>query len=99
MAKLTLQEKALAVIEVLVSDDLTQDLEFNCLMHPDRTPILKDDDAKIINKKLTAIYCAAHSVNPHGCYNVHDGWRKEVEKRYRQFVKAGEIPTRKEASK
>lgn len=88
---LTLQEKALAVIEALVSDDLTQELEFTYALHPDRTPILKDADAKIISAKLTAIYCAAHSVNPHRCYNVHDNWRKDVEKQYRKFKKAGEV--------
>jgi hypothetical protein len=101
MKELTLQEKALAVIEALVSDDLTQDLEFDCALHPEKSPMLTDADIKTINNKLTAIYMVAHGVNPHSCYHVHETWRKDIEKRYRQFLKKGAIskPISQEAKK
>jgi len=85
----TLLEKALLVIEALVSDDLTQDLEFAVAMHPDKTPLIKDEDAKIFNNKLTAIYCISHGVNPGSCYSVHADWRADLEKRYRKLKRVG----------
>ena len=67
----TLQRKALAVIEALVSDDLCEELE-----------ISKPDD--ILTRKLMSIYEYAH-IALNDCRNPHEDWMAKLLKAYKYF--------------
>ncbi len=83
---MTLQEKALMVIDHLVSDDLSAFLEYNLAMH--REIKLSQEDVKVLSRKLCTIYTVAHSASKsHICYEVHDDWRKNTLKLYKQLKK------------
>lgn len=86
--RLSLEEKACRIIEVLVSDDFCEDLEFKIAVHQDYT--LKPEDVITVNQKFCIIYELSHSANPtHSCHNVHNDWRKTIEQRYRYFRRKG----------
>lgn len=69
-----LKDKALEVIEALVSDDFSENMTMNMLHDGD----IGKEDSQLMARKLATIYRIAHSVNPHSCYEVHDDWRKEM---------------------
>ena len=83
MKRLTLKDKALRVIEVLVSDDLSETLTYSAAM---KRPItLTEEDKKILVGKLSTIYKITHSVNEnHSCFGVHGDWRRAITRMYRR---------------
>jgi hypothetical protein len=89
MKTLTDEEKACRVIEVLVSDDLCQDLEFNILVHNDCR--ISPEDAKILNNKLITIYELTHVANKPACLASHDDWLKKLNTMYKTMKKRGEV--------
>lgn len=85
-----LKDKALKIIEALVSDDLCESLEYDAVMN--RPFRLTPDDIKTLANKLSIIYKTAHSVIEDAiCYEVHDDWRKGISKLYRQYKRANII--------
>ena len=67
----TIQQKALAVIEALSSDDFCQELEVD-----------RPDD--LVTKKLLSIYMYSH-IGLGGC--EHKDWEEELLRAYKQFKK------------
>ncbi len=66
--------EALDYIEHIVGDDFCEELGMGVAQRPqDYTPIVIETE-----KKLSAIYRAAHSHNEHSCYSSHQDWRDEV---------------------
>ena len=77
--KMNIQDKALEVIDCLVSDDLPQGLDYQLVMG--RKIILSQEDLLILAKKINLIYTVAHSaVKTNRCYDFHESWRKETER-------------------
>jgi hypothetical protein len=90
--KMTIQEKAIAVIDYLMSDDLTADLEYTLALHPKQKPLIPENDQKDVIDKLNALYTIAHGANAqNSCYDVHGAWRADIEKRYRRAKRNHEI--------
>ena len=87
MKRLTLEQKALRVIEWMVSDDLSETCEMN--KYAGR-PIM-ETDAKLLSDKVTQIYVFAHAVTPHSCYNVHTEWREKLLSVYNTLHRKREI--------
>ena len=88
MAELSLEQKALRVIECIVMDDFCEDWECRVALHKE---IIPPDEAVKMLDKLLKVFEIAHSVIPeHICYSVHDNWRKETEETY-QTLKEGEL--------
>jgi len=87
MMKLSLEQKACRVIEVLVSDDFCEDLEFKVGVHNDCT--LKPDEVRLVDKKISKIYMFTHAANGHSCFKSHENWVAELERTYIKFRKMG----------
>ena len=87
--KLTDEEKACRIIEVLVSDDLCQNLEFKIAVHND--PHLSHKDIRTLNNKLTLIYELAHVANKPSCLSAHNDWVAKLNKTYIEMRKRGDI--------
>jgi len=81
-----LKNTALEVIEYLVSDDLSQDIEFD-LVNNRR---FSQEDAQLMGRKIVAIYRYSHSVNQHTCYESHDDWRQELLDSYKRIKEGKE---------
>jgi len=77
----TLKDKALEVIEWLVSDDFMEDAEYKLYSKVE----FSQEDARFMAKKLLSIYRYAHSVQPHTCYVSHENWRKELIDAYEEM--------------
>lgn len=74
------EQKALILIEHIVSDDFCEDLEMKAFHKT------LSEDEKIIVEKFGLIYRYAHSIlKYHSCYNVHDTWRKELEEHWNHY--------------
>ena len=73
MMRLTLEQKALRVIDWMVSDDLSENV---CMKRGfDRS--FTQEDSQAMADKLGSIYTISHSAIPeHLCYKVHDDWRE-----------------------
>ena len=67
--------RALAAIEVLVSDDFCEDLEMRTIPTTPENQQLAGD-LKTCEEKISKIYCIAHGELPHSCYGSHEEWRK-----------------------
>jgi hypothetical protein len=89
MAKrLTLEEKACRVIEILVSDDFCENLDFE--VNYRRNYKLMSKDVRFISEKISLIYELTHSANQnHTCYEVHEDWRKKIDRLYNKFRRKG----------
>lgn len=74
---------ALEVIEALVSDGLCEDI---AMFLADGLELSKED-IRLMGSKILTIYRISHSVNPHSCYSVHEGWRQEMRKLKQEMVK------------
>jgi len=73
MKRLTLEQKALRVIDWMVSDDLSENV---CTKRGFARPFTQED-ARAMADKLGSIYTISHSAIPeHSCYKVHNDWRK-----------------------
>ena len=82
-----LKDKALRIIEALVSDDLSERMEYDTVMA--RPLQLSPDDIKVLANKLSTIYKIAHAISEgHACYYVHDDWRKGISNLYRRYKRA-----------
>jgi len=82
MRHLTLEQKALRVIDYLVSDGISEDA--CCRAAFDRE--FTQEQAKLLADKITKIYTISHSAVPeHTCYEVHDDWRKETLSLFRKI--------------
>lgn len=69
----TEDQRALKVIEALT-------------MVYENTKMTKEDGAKVIGD----IFTVCHGVGKHhSCYDVHDDWRKNTEKLYKEFKEIG----------
>jgi hypothetical protein len=89
MKRLTDVEKCCKVVELLVSDDFSQDLEFRIGVHNDYT--ITESEAKLINKKFTMIYEFTHAANKHGCQVSHEDWLESLRKTYSKMRRSGEF--------
>ena len=78
---MTLKDKALEVIEWLVSDDLCEATEMYLIDKHE----LSEKDIKILANKIQTIYRFAHSVNPNMCYDAHADWRQELNAMYNKI--------------
>jgi len=80
-----IKDKALRVVEALVSDDFMENMEMQQLNPP---VVVSQEDTLLMFKKLSMIYRITHSVQEDSCcYSVHDDWRKELETVYKRFKK------------
>ena len=80
-----IKDKALRVVEALVSDDFMENMEMREL---DQPIVASQEDIILMVKKLRMIYRFIHSTQEdHSCYRVHDDWRKELETVYKGFKK------------
>ena len=69
---------ALRRIDRIVSDDFCVDLEMRCHLDP-AAPALTAEETRLVERKIAAIYRAAHSLIPeHSCYGVHGDWRAKA---------------------
>ncbi|KKN12663.1 hypothetical protein LCGC14_1014130 [marine sediment metagenome] len=85
MGRLTLEQKALRVIDFLVSGDMGVTMCCKSAFNREFT----QEDAKVMADAITQIYTIAHSAVPdHSCFEVHDDWRKETLSLFRKFKKA-----------
>ena len=81
-----IEDKALAVIDRLVSDDLSENLEWQLYDKRLENLTLSQEDMKILFQKIGVIYRIAHSaIKTHCCYDVHTDWRKEIERLYKKL--------------
>lgn len=87
MSNLTLEQKALRVIEHLVSDDLCE----TASMRQHNKQGFSTKEANLMARKLGDIYMFSHAVNPTSCYSVHNNWRNVLIKLYNKMEKAGEF--------
>lgn len=82
-----LKDKALRIIEALVSDDLSERITIEIAM--DRPLQLSPDDTKVLANKIGTIYKVSHSTREDAiCYEVHADWRGEINKLYRRYKRA-----------
>jgi len=89
MKRLTLEQKALRVIDCLASDDLCEICCYNSAFKRKFT----QREAKALADKVTKIYTISHSAIPeHSCFHVHDGQRKDTLSLFRKFKRNGIIP-------
>lgn len=85
-----LKDKALRIIESLVSDDFSEKLTYEVALG--RQSALPPEDVRIIGNKLATIYKIAHAVREDAqCYAVHDDWRKEINSLYLKYRRANLI--------
>lgn len=80
-------QKACRAIEVLVSDDFCEDLEYKVLVHNDCR--MSEEDVKLIERKIGMIYKFSHVANEPSCIKSHDDWVMELNKTYDGMVKEG----------
>jgi hypothetical protein len=87
---MNLTDKALRVIEAIVSDDDIECAEYDLYLHnelPDKKATRK------FVKKLILIYEISHSsIEEYQCSCGHESWRKQTEKLYKKFKKEGLVP-------
>uniref|UniRef100_A0A6H1ZTK3 Uncharacterized protein n=1 Tax=viral metagenome TaxID=1070528 RepID=A0A6H1ZTK3_9ZZZZ len=89
--RFTLEQKALRVIDWLVSDDLSED----CCMKAAFNHPYTQEEAKAMSDKITRIYKISHSAIPeHSCFYVHIDWRKKTVALFRKLRKHHEIPVK-----
>lgn len=69
-----LKEKALKVIESLVSDGFCEDMAMDRV----NERYISQEDARLMARKIGMIYRFSHSANAHSCYDVHGNWREEM---------------------
>ena len=82
MKRLTLEQKALRVIDFLASDDMSELGEMKSAFNRE----FSQAEAKSMADKITRIYTIAHSSVPeHICFAVHDNWRKETLSLFKKF--------------
>ena len=73
MKRLNIEQKALRVIDWMVSDDLSE----NVSMKRGFGHSFTQEDAQSMADKLSSIYTISHSAIPeHSCYKVHNSWRE-----------------------
>lgn len=86
MKRLTLEQKALRVIDWLVSDDLSE----TCAMKNASNRPITPKEAKMLSDKVSQIYTISHSVIPeHSCFHVHVDWRNSILKLYKKLRRSG----------
>ena len=76
----TLQDKAIRVIEALVSEGLPFDLEFDVAMGREKDPKLIE-----LNDILCSIYRFVHVAQNPCCMASHDDWIQELNKTYKSM--------------
>lgn len=85
-----LKDKAIRVIEAIVSDDDCERAEYNLSM---RGELPDKETMKRIIQKTILIYEIAHSaIEAHSCYDVHTGWREQTEELYNKYKEEGLVP-------
>ena len=90
MKILTLEQKALRVIDWLVSDDLS---ESSCMKSAFNHPFTQEE-AKAMADKITRLYEISHSAVPeHICFSVHSSWRRRTLSLFKKLKKHGEFNT------
>ena len=87
MKRLTDAEKCCKIVEILVSDDLCEDIEFRIGVHKDYK--ITPDEAKLINTKLAKIYEFTHAANKHSCQTSHEEWLNDLRKTYKSMKRRG----------
>ena len=89
MKRLTLQQKALVLIENLVGDDFAEDLDMQVSFdHVEVT----EGQIRQAAAKIGKVYVYAHAVNGHSCSRSHDGWRDSIREDYRKFQRSRHQP-------
>ena len=87
MKRLTLEQKALRVIDWLVSDDLSVIV---CMKRGFDSSFTQED-AQAMADKIGSIYRISHSAIPeHSCYKAHNDWRETT---LRLFKKLRQSPS------
>ena len=90
MKRLTLEQKALRVIEYLVSDDMSESMEMKAAFGREFT----QQEAISLADKVSQIYTISHSSIPeHSCFTVHNDWRKRTLSLFRKLKRGRLIPT------
>ena len=89
MDKLSDEVKACRIIEVLVSDYLCQDLEFQIAVH--NNCHINHKDLRALNEKIMLIYELTHVANKPSCLSVHKDWSDKLERMYKYFRGKGDI--------
>lgn len=85
MTELSVEQKALAVIENIVSDDWAEYINMDA--HLSKIPATREMFVKAADK-IAEIYLILHSINKkHSCYNVHNDWRQMLEDKYNELHK------------
>ena len=88
MQKLTLEEKACRVLEIISSDGFCEDLSYRVGFLKNNT--MTPEEVEIASDKLGMIYMISHCVNKGAlCYAAHSDWREELEKMYKEFQRKG----------
>jgi len=82
MKEKTLKDKALMVIEILTSEGVAYDLEFDHALGR-----LKDKRLLELNKVLVDIYEYAHVARNPSCVGVHKNWVEKLENTYETMRK------------
>jgi len=82
MKRLTLEQKALRVVDWMVSDDLSE----NCSVKSAFGKEFTQEEAKSMADKIGHIYEISHSTIPeHSCFYVHDDWREKTMVLYKKL--------------
>lgn len=88
MKRLTLEQKALRVIDWLVSGDLSEEVGMKLGFNHEFT----QEDARSMAKLIEHIYEISHSSVPeHSCYYVHNDWRARTLSLFKRLRKHGEL--------
>ena len=74
----TLKDKALLVIEAIVSEDIPFDLEFDIAVDRETDPKLI-----AISRIFSSIYRYAHVARNPSCIKAHGDWVKDLNKAYK----------------
>jgi len=90
--RLTLEQKALRVIDWMVSDDLSEE----CCMKSALNHPFTQEEAKSMADKITRIYEVSHSAIPeHICFKVHTDWRERTVILFKKLRRRGYLVTSK----
>jgi len=90
MKRLTLEQKALRVIDWLVSDDLS---ESSCMKSAFNRSFTQEE-ARAMADKITRLYEISHSAVPeHICFDVHSCWRERTLTLFKKLRRRGEFST------
>ena len=82
MRKLSLEQKALRVVDSFVSSGFCEECEMTLCTNRE----FNQDIARKMAEMLTDVYMVTHSaIEDHSCYSVHDDWRKKTEELYREM--------------